>query len=397
MTDQPGLYTPAALNDPYPIYERLRSETPIAWDGFSWNCMRYADVQAVLRDHRFLAGDGLPPAEWLAATGFGPLFQARSKMMLFSNPPDHTRLRSLVSKAFTPRVVDGMRVRIQQIVDELLDQAQARGQIELIEALAYPLPVNVIADMLGIPLAQHDQFREWSRDIADFIGGTTEPEEHMLRRALKSVQEMSEYFLSLAAELRRNPREGLLSAMALAEDQGDRLSAEELAANAILLLVAGHETTTNLIGNGTLALLRHPEQLALLRNNPELDVSAVEELLRYDSPVQGTGRRASADTEIGGVQISTGQWVNVFIGSANRDPAQFHEPDRLDITRSENRHLSFSHGAHYCLGAPLARLEAQIAIATLLRRFPHLRLADAPIIWRNNFTLRGLAALYLEW
>jgi cytochrome P450 len=218
----------------------------------------------------------------------------------------------------------------------------------------------------------------------------------MMRDALQSVLEMTDYFMALAAERRARPRNDLLSALAQAEEQGDRLTGEELVANCILLLVAGHETTTNLIGNGILALLQHPEELARLREHPEMIGTAVEEILRYDSPVQGTSRKAAVDLELGGQQVQAGQFVSLMIGAANRDPAQFPDPDRFDIGRRENRHLSFSHGPHFCLGAPLARLEGQIALSTLVRRLPDLRLATDTIEWRDNFTLRGAKALPME-
>lgn len=391
----PDLWSREALVDPYPIYDRLRAEQPIRWTGGDWQFFRYADVQAALRDPRLGADRIQPDEHWLAETGLGPLFQAHAKMMLFSDPPDHTRLRSLVNRAFTPRVVEAYRPRVQQIVDALLDKAAARGEIELIGELAYPLPVTVIAEMLGVPADMHEQFRAWSDGVAAFIGGTTRPEAEVLPQAMKAVLEMAEFFLALAAERRRTPRDDLLTALALAEDGGDRLSEEELVANCILLLVAGHETTTNLVGNGILALLRHPDQLKLLHERPELAASAVEELLRYDSPVQGTSRKALTDLEIQGRRIEAGQHVTVFMGSANRDPAQFVEPARLDITRSDVRHLSFSHGAHYCVGAPLARLEGQVAIGSLVRRFPNMRLAQEQITWRDNFVLRGVEALRL--
>ena len=387
------LWSQAALIDPYPIYRRLLSETPISMMHGGLMLTRYADVLPALRDPRLLAARITPSEAWLAETGLGPLFHAHSKMMLFSDPPDHTRLRSLVNKAFTPRVVENMRPHIQQIVDDLLDRVQDTGQMDLIEDLAYPLPVTVIAELLGIPLDRREQFRHWSDHIAAFIGGTSAPEEQMLRNALQTVLEMTEYFRAVAAELRVNPRDDLLSALALAEEQGDRLHEDELVANCILLLVAGHETTTNLVGNGVLALLKHPEQLQRLKDDPALIGTAVEEFLRFDSPVQGTSRMAGVDFEIGGQQLVAGQHVSLMIGAANRDPAQFPDPDRLDIGRRENRHLSFSHGAHFCLGAPLARMEGRIAIGTLIQRMPRLELATETLEWRDNFTLRGVKAL----
>lgn len=389
------VYTPELIHNPYAVYARMRASGPVLWDGGSWYLVRYAEVQASLRDPRLAAGRLRANEQWLEANGLGPLFHAHQKMMLFSDPPDHTRLRSLVNKAFTPRAVESMRAAIQRIVDGLLDQVQAAGHMDVIRDLAYPLPVTVIAEMLGVPTDEREQFKRWSEDVAAFIGGTTAPEIDVLSKALHSVVEMSQYFAIRAAERRAAPRNDLLSALALAEEQGDRLSSEELVANCILLLVAGHETTTNLIGNGLLALLQHPDQLHLLRERPDLIGNAVEELLRYDSPVQGTSRLATTNVTIGGYTIPAGSHVMMMIGAANRDPEQFADPERLDIQRHEVRHLSFSHGPHFCVGAPLARLEGQIALATLLRRMPNLQLAGG-VTWRDNFTLRGLTALHVS-
>lgn len=391
----PELGSPAAVENPYPIYDYWRAAQPIHWTGSEWRIFRYADGQAVLRDPRFGADRVQADPQWLVETGLAPLFEARANMMLFTDPPDHTRLRTLVHRAFTPRVVESYRPLVQRIVDQLLDAAAERGSIELISEFAYPLPVTVIAHMLGVPVDMHDQFRRWSDVLAAFIGGTTRPEAEVIPAALKAVLEMTDFFLALVAERRRAPRDDLLSALAQAEDGGDRLSEQELVANSILLLLAGHETTTNLIGNGTLALLHHPDQMALLRDHPELTASAIEELLRYDSPVQTTIRRALTDIEVHGHRIEAGQPVIVFIGSANRDPAQYDDPARLDLTRSDVRHLSFGHGWHYCLGAPLARLEGQVAISTLIRRFPNMRLLDERLAWRDNLALRGLLSLHL--
>jgi pimeloyl-[acyl-carrier protein] synthase len=391
----PNLFSPAFLRDPYPLYHRLRAADPIHWNGWAWTLTRYADVLAVLRDPRFIAARIQPDDAWLAQTGLEPLFHTHTRMMLFTDPPDHTRLRGLVSQAFTPRVVESLRPRIQALVDELIDAIEAAGETDLIRDLAYPLPVTVIAEMLGVPHDMRDQFRRWSDGVAAFIGGTTAPEMEMLAEAQRCVVEMSAYFREEAGRRRREPRNDLLSALVQAEEAGDRLSSDELIANAILLLVAGHETTTNLIGNGTLALLQHPDQRQRLMDDPALIASAVEELLRYNSPVQGTSRMAAEDVAIDGRQIRRGQHLSLMIGAANRDPAHFADPDALDITRRPNRHLSFAHGPHFCLGAPLARLEGQIAIGTLVRRLPRLALATAEVTWRDNFTLRGLTALPL--
>ena len=377
--------------NPYPIYARLRAEDPVHKSTLTglWVLSRYADVAMVLRDPRF----GRANAEefWRERVGPGPIHQIFTKWMLFRDPPDHTRLRTLVNKAFTPRVIEGLRPRIQQIVDALLDEVQEAGRMDVIAALAYPLPVLVICELLGVPVKDRDIFTEWSGDLARLLDPILTPE--VVERGNTVVASMGEYFRTLIAALRKHPQDNLLSAMIAAEEQGDRLSEEELLANCILLFGAGHETTVNLIGNGTLALLQHPDQLAKLRKNPELIHSAIEECLRYDSPVQLTGRQIKEDVEISGKVLQAGEMVFALIGAANRDPAQFPDPDRFDVTRNDSRHLAFGQGIHFCLGAALARLEGQIAIGTLVRRLPGLRLQTDTPQRREAFTLRGLQAL----
>jgi cytochrome P450 len=313
--------------------------------------------------------------------------------MLDRDPPDHTRLRGLVSKAFTPRVVEGLRPRIQEIVDGLLDHAEDRRGMDVIEEFAYPIPVNVICEMLGVPAADHERFKGWSLDLARSLDATLFGAPEVLRRGTEARQGLSDYFRGLIATRRASPRADLLSSLIAAEEAGDKLNETELLATCILLLVAGHETTVNLLGNGTLALLRHPDQLRLLREQPGLIVSAVEELLRYDGPVQRTARIPDVDVTIDGHTIAAGDMVMPFIGAADRDPAQFPDPDRLDLQRADNRHIAFGWGIHFCLGAPLARLEGQIAINTLVQRFPKLALATDRPRYRQSLTLRGLEAL----
>jgi cytochrome P450 len=383
---------PAFVADPYPTYHRLRAEDPVHHSpmGF-WVLTRYDDVVAALRDPR-LTKEAIAP---FVAARFGVTLPATvGASMLDRDPPDHTRLRGLVSKAFTSRVVEALRPRIQQIVDGLLDAVAPRGAMDLIEEFAYPLPVNVICEMLGVPVEDHERFKGWSLDLArglDLIW--LGPESEVGRRSGLARQGLAEYFRGLIAERRAAPRNDLLSALIAAEEAGDTLSEVELLATCILLLVAGHETTVNLIGNGTLALLRHPAELRRLRENPGLIVTAVEELLRYDGPVQRTARIPSEDVTIGGRRIARGEMVMPFIGAADRDPAQFPAPDRLDIGRADNRHIAFGWGIHFCLGAPLARIEGQIAIDTLVRRFPRLALATEAPEYRQSLTLRGLQAL----
>jgi cytochrome P450 len=382
---------PAFVADPYPTYHRLRAEDPVHHSplGF-WVLTRYEDVVAALRDPR-LAKEAI--AAFVAAR-FGAAVPAVGLSMLDRDPPDHTRLRSLVSKAFTPRVVERLRPRIQQIVDGLLDRAQRTGGMDLIEEFAYPIPVNVICEMLGVPVEDHERFKGWSIDVARGLDSILLPvDSEVPRRSMAARTALADYFRELIARRRAAPRADMLSDLIAAEEAGDKLTEHELLATCILLLIAGHETTVNLIGNGTLALLRHPDQLQRLRESPALIGSAVEELLRFDGPVQRTARIPSEDITIDGRKIAAGEMVMPFIGAADRDPAQFPDPDRLDITRTDNRHIAFGWGIHFCLGAPLARVEGQIAINTLLRRLPRLALAtDAPE-FRESLTLRGLKSL----
>ena len=383
---------PEFLADPYPTYHRLRAEDPVHHSplGF-WVLTRYEDVSSVLRDPRFVK----EPLAALVAARFGAeVPRGVGLSMLDRDPPDHTRLRSLVSTAFTPRVVEGLRPRIQQIVDDLITRAEAAGGMDVIEEFAYPIPVNVICEMLGVPVADHERFRGWSLDIARGLDSIwLPPDSEIPRRSAASRHAISDYFRGLIVQRRASPRNDLLSALIAAEAAGDKLSEEELVATCILLLIAGHETTVNLIGNGMLALLRHPAELRRLRESPGLITSAVEELLRYDGPVQRTARVASADAMIGGRTIAKGDMVMPFIAAADRDPAQFPEPDRLDLSRSDNRHIAFGWGIHFCLGAPLARIEGQIAIDALVRRLPGLELATHAPEYRQSLTLRGLKTL----
>jgi cytochrome P450 len=313
--------------------------------------------------------------------------------MLDRDPPDHTRLRNLVSKAFTPRVIEGLRPRVREVVDGLLDRAEDRRAMDLIEEFAYPIPVVVICEMLGVPVADHERFKGWSLDLARGLDASLFGDPEIARRSSESQHALRDFFRGLIAERRASPRDDLLSLMIAAEEAGDKLSESELLATCILLLVAGHETTVNLLGNGTLALLRHPAELRALRENPGLIGTAVEELLRYDGPVQRTARIPDTEVTVGGVTIPAGDMVMPFIGAADRDPAQFPDPDRLDLARADNRHIAFGWGIHFCLGAPLARLEGQIAISALVQRFPKLALATDRPEFRRSLTLRGLTAL----
>ena len=383
---------PEFLADPYPTYHRLRAEDPVHHSplGF-WVLTRYEDVAAILRDARFIK----EPLAALVAARFGSeVPRGVGLSMLDRDPPDHTRLRSLVSKAFTPRVVEGLRPRIQAIVDDLIARAEPAGSMDLIEEFAYPIPVNVICEMMGVPVRDHERFKGWSLDIARGLDSIwLPPDSEIPRRSATARHAISDYFRELIAQRRTSPRADLLSALIAAEEAGDKLNEEELLATCILILIAGHETTVNLIGNGVLALLRHPAELSRLRATPGLITIGVEELLRYDGPVQRTARVASADATIGGHTIPQGDMVMPFIGAADRDPAHFPEPDRLNLSRADNRHIAFGWGIHFCLGAPLARVEGQIAIDTLVRRLPRLALIGDSVEYRQSLTLRGLKTL----
>jgi hypothetical protein len=379
---------PAVIEDPYPLYQRLRAEDPVHQNPAGmWVLSRYDDVALALRDPRF----GRRGFQELIALRFvGP---GLGRSMLLQDPPDHTRLRALVSRAFTSRAIEGLRGQIERMVNGLLDAAMDRREMDLITDLAYPLPVGVISEMVGVPVGDQDRVRQWSDDLVRSFDAIVFPEPEVIARANAAGAALGAYFQDLVAERRRAPRTDLLSALIAVEEAGDRLSTEELLATSILLFLAGHETTANLIGNGVLALLRHPGELARLRSHPELLESAIEELLRFDSPVQATGRVATEDVELGGQSIGKGALLLTVIGAANRDPDVFADPDRLDVAREDNRHLSFGFGTHFCLGASLARLEAEIAFRALLERFPKLELASDTVVYRPNPFLRGLEAL----
>jgi cytochrome P450 len=315
----------------------------------------------------------------------------RQPSMLFRDPPDHTRLRGLVTKAFTAKRIEDLRPRMERIVDDLLDAAFARGEMDVVADLAYPLPVTVICEMLGVPKEDHQRFHAWSADLVVTLDPMVPPE--VMARAMAAGEAFDSYLADLIAKRRRDPRDDLLSALIAAEEEGGRLSQDELLTQLVLLLVAGHETTVNLISNGTLALLHHRDQLDRLRDDPGLIRPGVEELLRYYPPVQLTGRIPLEDVEIGGVHVRRGQQVVALVGAANRDPARFDDPARLDLTREPNRHLAFGGGIHRCLGAALARAEGQVAIGALIRRTTSIEPVTDEPVWKATITLRGLAAL----
>ncbi len=399
----PDLSSPQFKADPYPFYARLRAEAPVyrtmlPHKQVAWLVTRYEDVLGILKDERFVKDrlsavsseeNGKMP--WVPG-----VFKPLASNMLDADEPDHTRLRALVRKAFTPRLIEQLRERIHMLCDDLLDAAQRKGGIELISDYALPVPATVIADLLGVPPEDRRKFHRWSSKIVSLSPGAETSLEGL--RAIPSAWAFIRYLRKQFEQRRFDPKDDLITALVQAEEAGDKLSEDELLAMGFLLLVAGHETTVNLIASGTLALLEHPEQMKMLMHNPSLIKPAVEELLRYTSPVQiATERFAGEDVAIAETMISRGELVLAAIGSANRDERQFENPDTLDITREPNRHLAFGKGVHHCLGAPLARMEGQIAIDTLLRRLPKLHLAVAPesLRWRQGLFLRGLEKLPL--
>jgi cytochrome P450 len=385
---------PEVLADPYPLYRRLQTEDPVHWDPFlhAWVVTRYSDVVTVLQ--RFSA-TRMPTPEQLTSVGLSelnPVAQVLVRQMIFMDPPAHTRLRALCAAAFTPARAAALRSHIQEITDSLIDAVLPKGRMDVIADLADLLPATVTAELMGVPVADRDQLKTWSKDFSEILGNF----QHNPERAahtLKIVEAMTAYYRDRIREQEQNPRDGVVRALMTAEIDGDRLSEDEVIANCIITMTGGQETTTNLIGNGLLSLLRNPEELARLEASPSLVTSAIEELLRYESPIQHTGRLAPADTELGGKLIRKRHAVISVIGAANRDPERFPDPDRLDIARTDNRHLAFGWAGHYCFGAPLARVEGQIAFSTILRRLRNLALEPVPLQWRNNMGFRGLEAL----
>jgi cytochrome P450 len=381
--------------NPYPFYDFLRDEAPVHWamPPGAWLLTRWKDCHAVLRDPRFSndsrnwslyqvffkdAGE-TPAARIIAHTA-----------MLFIDPPDHTRLRTLVKQAFAARTVGSMRPYVQRVVDDLLGRVDNGHEMDVVADLGYPLPTTVICEMLGIPAADRERFREWTAEAMPFIDPVMKPA--AVRGVNDALVAFHAYFMDLIEQRRGRLGDDLLSALLRAEERGDRLTVDEVIGTCILLLIAGYETTANMIPNGLLALLRHPDQLRRLREDPALGRSATEELLRFDSSVQMAKRIPVEDVEIGGREVRKGAMVWCVVGAANRDPEQFQDPHRLDVGREDIHHLSFSEGIHHCLGAPLARMEIDVALATMLRRFPRLALADEPE-WRDTIAFRAMKAM----
>lgn len=391
------LLDPEVLANPYPLFHRLRSEDPVHWDPFlhSWVVTRYTDVVTVL--HHFSA-ERTPTPEQLTRIGLdalNPIAQVMVKQMLFLDAPAHTRIRKLASHAFTPQRVEILRTHIRDITNSLLDKVEQQGQMDVIADLAEPLPCIVTAEMLGVPVEDYQQLKAWSQDFAEMLGNFQHNPDRAAR-VLKSTLAMTDYFRAAIEEQRKRPREGLVNSLLNAEVNGDRFTEEEVIANCIVTMVGGQETTTNLIGNGVLTLLRNPDQLEKLRADVSLIPSAVEEMLRYESPSQHTARLAPEDTSMGGKRISKRQAVIAVMAAGNRDPERFPDPDRFDITRTDNRHLAFGWAAHFCFGAALARIEGQTAFELMLKRLENWSLESPSLVWRTNLGLRGLTRLPIK-
>ena len=395
-----ALASEAFNQNPYPLYHRMRREAPVYWSE-AWGCWmltRYEDIAWTLQDHqsftslgRLTATMDLPePLRERAA----PLIRHYSQGLINVDPPDHTRMRKLVHLAFTPRAIRKMRAYIEDIVERLIDERIERGEMDVIWDFSYPLPVTVIAEMMGIPVEDHARFKRWSGEIVGFMA-TPKPSPEVLMKSQDSLLAMQQYFRDIYAKRRLEPADDLISALVKAELEGDKLSEEEMVSSCVTILIGGHETTTYLIANGFYALLRDPEQMRLLRDNPDLDAPATEEFLRYEGPFQRNRRIATRDLAIGDKRIKKDQLIMQFLGAANRDPSQFENPDALDIRRSPNKHLAFGYGPHFCLGAPLARLEAPVAIRGLLRRLKRIRPAHEELQW-NSALFRGLRSLPIE-
>jgi cytochrome P450 len=398
ITDDAGnLLGPEAVADPYGFFGALREDDPVHWNERyrSWVITRYADVAAAFRDERFSADRIGPYLEASSRTMDGGLratFAVLSDWLVFKDPPDHTRLRRLVHRAFTPRAVTRMQERVASIADELIDAFADDGEADLIESFAYPLPAIVIAEMLGVPAEDRDLFKRWSDDLSGLVfGGMEDPNRH--RRAVSGMAELVEYLEGLIQRYTAQPEENLITSLVRAREEHDQLSEAEVVATCTLLLFGGHETTTNLIGNGLLALLEHPAERRRLQEDPALTKGAVEEILRFDGPAKAVARLMKDDVVLHGRTLRRGDRVFLVPAAANRDPRQFAEPDRFDVGRGDSSHLGFGFGIHYCLGAPLARLEGTIAIRLLLERLPSLALAAESLDWHPVLLSRGLRRL----
>lgn len=392
------LFTEGFLQDPYPIYQRFLEEGPIHyvdWGPGMWAVFRYADCSSILKDSRLSAKRSAAlllalPAETRAE--FAELARMLGLWMLFIDAPEHSRLRKLMNKGFSPAVAESLRPQIEAIVDRMLEPLRHASEAELMHEIAHPLPVRVIAEMLGLSGSGQDRLVQWSDAIATFIGNPRRTLEQT-HRAQLAIVALTEFFRGAVAERRRRRGGDLISLLLDIEEDGEVLTEEELYAQCVMLLFGGHETTRNLIGNGMHALLQHPEELSRLRDQPQMIRPAVEELLRYESPVQYAGRILKDDMELCGARLHQGDVIAFMLGAANRDPQQFEDPCRLNLTRLNNAHLAFGAGPHFCIGNQLARLEGQVAILRLVEEFPRMQLASERPEWAPNIGLRGLRAL----
>jgi pimeloyl-[acyl-carrier protein] synthase len=388
------LTEPGVMASPYGFYRELREADPVHWDPFlhAWAVTRYADIVTVLS--RFSADRTLTP-EQLDGMGLGalkPIMEVVARQMLFRDPPAHTRLRTLCAAAFTPARVAVLRGHIQDIADGLIDRFIGQGSADIVHDFAAPMPAIVTAELLGVPVSDHEKLKQWSIDFAEILGNFQHPPDRVAR-VVASVHDMTAYFRAAIRQQETDPHEGLVHSLVQAQVDGVRLTEEEIIANLILTMIGGQETSTNLISSGLLTLLRHPQQMRMLLDDPSLIPMAVEELLRYESPIQHTARVAHEDFVLGGKLIRRGQSVVAVLAAGNRDPERFPNPDLLDLKRGDKGHLAFGWAAHFCFGAPLARIEGQIAFSALLGRLKNLELASEDFVWRENFGLRGLSSL----
>ncbi len=390
---------PEFLENPFPTYHKMREISPVAWSEKSkyWMCTGYEEIRNILGDMAYEK----QLQRWKQVNPLlkmvpevANLMKSRAVWMLNMNPPDHTRLRGLVNRAFTPTMVKGMRPHIETIANHLIDGLEDKKEFDFVAEFAFQLPVIVIAKMLGVPEEDREKFKHWSNTLTDTLEPT--PNLEHLKKANKANEELYEYLRPLVQERRREPKNDLISALVAAEEDGKKLTEEEMLSNCILILVAGHETTVNLIGNTVRMLWQHPDQLALLKSNPELVPGAIGEVLRFESPVQTTRRLAGEDMELCGQHIKQGDMMVLFTGAANRDPKQWTDPDKFDITRDTKKHLAYGHGIHHCLGSSLADTEGQVALETLLKRMPDLKVLPQKIEMRNTFALRGAKSLMVS-
>ena len=391
------LLDPDVSDDPYALYRALREHDPVHWDPYmhAWVVTSYAEVIAVLTNY---SADRAPAGDYLDRLGLSfmkPFAEMMRQQMLFMDPPMHARLRSICSAAFTPRRVQSMRSVIEAVANQLIDNVVSSGRMDLLADFAGPFPAIVTATMLGVPVEDHRQVGAWVVDLAELLGNFQHHPDRVAE-IMRSLGDFKNYIAARMEEERRNPTNGLIYALMTSEVDGHRLTDEEVIVNTIITLIGGHETTTNLIASGFLTLLRDSGSLDQLRNHPEIAASAIEELLRFESPVQHTARIAPADMKLGRKTIQKGSRVVAALAAANRDPNRFLDPDRLDLVRPDNRHVAFGWAAHFCFGAPLARMEGQIAFNTLLRRLLRPTLLDAKLEWRNNAGLRGLTSLKIS-